>query len=359
MTLALFVLLVLFLPVALAGLIYPFRPFRTRMRAAKAFGAGFLGLILVVAFGVPNETSTKQSEMSPAQEDRVAAIQEWREQSSPTPEKNIPAPKLEEEIAAEQEAARLAQIDEDIRSIYRSFETDSWHAVAHLFGKLYDQDVELSEHAAEIEKRVLAKVRPLPASDIEGNMKGYKLLTAIKPEDKTYAQKVVHYEQKRVEREKREEAERQAVVRRLKTNEDKVEGVTWYEHPNQPRYLNTRSTVYLYIGQKNGHEWLRMKTIYTASDWLFVDNVIAWHDGLKEPLVSGHFDRDNNSDIWEWRDENPSGYQIEVLRSLANAKEAILRFEGAQYRRDITLSSGDKKAIREVLMAYDIMKERS
>lgn len=101
---------------------------------------------------------------------------------------------------------------------------------------------------------------------------------------------------------------------------------------------------------------MRMKVIHTASNWLFVRKVTAWHDGIKEPLVSGIFERDNNSDIWEWVDVNPDVYQLEVLRSLANARKAILRFEGDQYYRDVKLSSGDKKAIREVLLAYEVMK---
>ncbi len=359
MALALFVVLLLLLPITLAGIVYPFKPFRTRTRAAKTFGAGFLSLILVVTFGDLGETPSQKHEEISALEIGDDPAQPSREQPKATQEKNDPAPKSEEEIASEREAKRLAQVDEDIRNIYSSFEKGHWHAVAHLFNKLYEQGVELSEHAAEIEKRALSIVRPLPASDIEGNIKGYTLLTKVRPEHQTYAQKLAHYEQKKVEHENREKAKRKAIVRRLKTKEDKVEGVTWYEHPNQPRYLNSRSTVYLYIGQKGDLEWLRMKTIYTASNWLFVNNVVAWHDGKKEPLVSGHFNRDNNADIWEWRDETPSGYQIEVLRSLANAREAILRFEGDQYRKDVTLSAKDKKAIREVLLAYDVMKNGS
>ncbi|MEJ6403494.1 hypothetical protein [Yoonia sp. 2307UL14-13] len=84
---------------------------------------------------------------------------------------------------------------------------------------------------------------------------------------------------------------------------------------------------------------------------------MAWHDGIREPLISGRFDRDNNTDIWEWRDVTPDSYQIEVMRSLANTDEAILRFEGSQYRRDVTLSEGDKQAVRDVLLAYAVMNE--
>ena len=98
-----------------------------------------------------------------------------------------------------------------------------------------------------------------------------------------------------------------------------------------------------------------MKIQYTASDWLFVQTVSAWGGAVKEPLSDGPFERDNNSTIWEWVDVVPSGYQMEVLRTLATSKEAILRFEGQQYHKDVTLSSGDKQALRDVLTAYDVM----
>ena len=65
---------------------------------------------------------------------------------------------------------------------------------------------------------------------------------------------------------------------------------------------------------------------------------------------------DNNTTIWEWMDVTPDEYQIEVLRSLASAREAILRFEGSRYHRDVKLSAGDKKALREVLEAYEVMR---
>ncbi len=336
----------LLVPIAIAGILYPFKPFKTRIRAAKTLGILLLSFIILAFQGPPADkvaTVADQTEVDTGTKPSQSA-------TNSAPASTTPTPIAEEEKASDREAARLAQIDEDIRDIYRAFETGNRSVVERIFSKLRRQGVDVEEHAIELENRALASVRPLPASDYDGNIRGYKLLVAIRPENNTYANKVVEYERRR-------QNARQAVVRRLAAKEDKVEGLTFYTHPNSPRYLNSRSTVYLYVGRKGeGQPWLRMKTIYTASNWLFVERVTAWHDGIKEPFISGVFERDNNAKIWEWRDDIPSGYQIEVLRSLANAKEAILRFEGSQYRKDITLSAGDKKALREVLMAYDVMR---
>lgn len=51
-----------------------------------------------------------------------------------------------------------------------------------------------------------------------------------------------------------------------------------------------------------------------------------------------------------------SDRDIKLLRDIANSEETIVRFEGDDYRKDYTIPSSDKKAIREVLEAYDLLK---
>lgn len=65
------------------------------------------------------------------------------------------------------------------------------------------------------------------------------------------------------------------------------------------------------------------------------------------------------TEIWEWTDIASDDRQVEILRDLASADESILRFAGMEYRQGVTLSSGDKQAIREVLLAYEVMLEDS
>lgn len=207
----------------------------------------------------------------------------------------------------------------------------------------------LDQVAGELEAAALTVIRPIPADELELNRDGYLLLASIMPVNSSYRSKAEDYAERIV-------ARRNQAVSILRTKEDRVEGITFYLHPNQPRYYNSRSTAYLYIGRRGvSQPWLRMQVQYTSNDWLFVQNVYAWHDGIKELLISGPFESDSNTTIWEWRDVVPDGYQLEVLRSLATAKEAILRFEGMQYRRDVTLSAGDKRAILDVLAAYAVM----
>lgn len=259
-------------------------------------------------------------------------------------------------LAAEAEASKAeqeanARRDQDMASIRTAIGSRQWVQARTQMEHLSRKGSEITEFREEIEAAVLAIVKPLPAGDLQLNRDGYALLAIIQPDNTNYNAKASDYDL-RIKR------QREGAVSVLRRSVDKVEGITWYHHPNEPRYLNSRSTAFFYIGRRgdNGIPSLRMKVQYTASDWLFVQDVTAWHDGVKEPLISGPFERDNNSTIWEWRDVPPDSHHIELMRSLAMAREAILRFEGQQYHRDVTLTAGDKKAILETLMAYEVMK---
>lgn len=347
-TVSIFAFLAFF--VSVAGVVYPFKPFRKRSRALLSILASFVVFMYTAFMGAvgsmtPSETAT-DAVAAPVQ---ATATQVVPKSTQPQEGSSGPSSSANRSTADPETPQKPDKSELD--DLRKTFESLNWKQTKFRFKRFHNLGYDIEDIAAEYEDRTLAIVRPLPVSDHEMNLRGYELLAAIRPENQTYKAKVADYEA-------RIEAEKRAAVSRLRKNEDRVEGIIWYQHPNAPRYLNSRSTAYLYIGRRGetGRPWLRMKVQYTASDWLFVNKVTAWHDGIKEPLIDGRFERDNNSTIWEWMDVSPDDYQIEVLRSLANADEAILRFQGTQYRRDIKLSAKDKKAIREILAAFDAMK---
>jgi len=241
-----------------------------------------------------------------------------------------------------------------VRAVIRLIDWRAWERAAAQFRRFKAEGYNTNSIASEAEPRILAFVTPIPATRYQENLEGYELLALLRPDNQNYQSKVSHYRSKL-------EEEREHAVTKLTRSEDRIEGITWYKHPNQPNYLNIRSTVYLYIGKKGEaiRPWLRMQVQYTSSDWLFVERVFAWHDGTKELLIDGPFERDSNTTIWEWIDVAPSDSQIKTLRALADSEESILRFEGAQYRRDVTLRANDKQALREVLLAYEVMSAGS
>ena len=257
------------------------------------------------------------------------------------------------ERADAERAAALRNLEADQADLRHQISALDWSAAKRTLSRIKQAGADLTGFQDEMEAVALKVVKALPSAttdDMKANQAGYEFLAALRPDNETYPTKAAAYAE-------RIEQSRKAVVSKLRRTEDKVEGTTFYEHPNQPKYLNSRSTVYLYIGRQgeSGTPWLRMQVQYTASEWLFVNNVYAWHDGIKEDFFEGSFNRDNNTTIWEWVDVRPTPDQLATLESLANAKEAVLRFEGMQYRKDVTLSAGDKQALREVLLAYHVM----
>jgi|GEM_PF-1711575 len=230
------------------------------------------------------------------------------------------------------------------KDIEEALQAQDWELADRAYRLLARKDLDLGTYPEELEAQVLEMVRPLPAERLEENYLGYDLLSSIVPNNEQYSQKAETYKAQFIDAQR-------ALIGRLNKRYDKVAGITWYRHSGEP----TGSCVCLYIGQKTGRfAYLRMKTEYTSRHgWLFVEKVTAWYDGKRVNFLGGSFERRNTSRIWEWRDVSPTSRQIETLRLLANADEAILRFEGENRNFDLTLTSQHKQVIRETLDAFE------
>jgi len=271
-------------------------------------------------------------------------------------EKSVEAAKAEEKARAEE------KIISDLQKIRTGIKDIQWEKATGIFLKLPSENVQVIQAANEFEPVILKMLGKVSSKKYSQNRDGYELLSALRPSNEVYQEKQAKYQglfdkarkAQLADIKVRLKKEDKKALSRLKKTTDKIEGINFYQHPNQPRYTNSRSTVYLYIGRriKPKHTWLQMKVQYASKDWLFVTKVTAWYDGQKQTLISGRFKRDNNSSIWEWVDVSPDSRQTGILYAMANAKKVILRFEGQQYRKDVTLSKRDKRAIREVLRAY-------
>lgn len=155
------------------------------------------------------------------------------------------------------------------------------------------------------------------------------------------------------------EKARQEAFSKLKTETDKVEGITWYQSKNEPTYINTSSFVLPYIGQNSSGTWLRLKCNYTGDDWVFFTKITFLVDGEKYTKYFDYFDveRDNDhGDVWEVADFAPGDADIKMLEAIADSSETIVRFEGDSKYYDLTIKSADKQGIKDVLAAYEFVK---
>lgn len=203
----------------------------------------------------------------------------------------------------------------------------------------------------EVEKLLLAYTKPLPAANAEANMRGYQALAVLAPSNSTYSSKAKSYRDALNHK-------KSAVLRRLKRKHNEFDGQTWYEHPNVPRYTDTRNYLEVYLGEKDNRAWLRMRLNYTSDSWLFISSASANIDGEMVRFPMSDWDRDNDTEIWEWADVMLTDDLRDIALRIANSKKTIIRFVGRQYHDDWTVPSKDKQAILDMFLAEDVLKEQ-
>ena len=204
------------------------------------------------------------------------------------------------------------------------------------------------ELISRIEGVLLAYTKPLPGSNIEGNLAGYSGLAFLRPEIATYSEKRDAYESRRLEK-------RASIVATLRREDDAFNGITWYKHPSYPKYTDTRNFIQPYIGKDGNFAWLRIRMNYTSRRWLFIESAKANIDGSIVDMNYGEFLRDNDSEIWEWIDVVVTPQIRETLERIAGSKSTIIRFDGQQYYDDFTVTEKDKQAIRDMILAVDVL----
>jgi hypothetical protein len=153
---------------------------------------------------------------------------------------------------------------------------------------------------------------------------------------------------------KKQQAEKRSALalKKMIKNSDKIEGVDWYKENSSPKY-NNQNGFFLYIGKRAaGNPWLRLRIQYFADDWLFIESFIVVADGQRFERNAVKFERDNNSEIWEWYDENLTDADLQMINAIISSKEAVIRFNGRQYRKDKKITESQKAAMRNVLDAY-------
>ncbi len=164
---------------------------------------------------------------------------------------------------------------------------------------------------------------------------------------------------KQEERRKAEEAKRLQVVNKLKKKYDDVSGITWYKNPYFTHYTNTNQ-LSLYIGKTSNSVWLRLLMSYEGDDWIFFENAYLSYDENTKTII---FDKYNEKDtdngyggrVWEWIDVKVDDSLYSYLKEMVNGKSLKMRLSG-KYTNTRVISSTEKKAMQDILLAYDVLK---
>ena len=150
-------------------------------------------------------------------------------------------------------------------------------------------------------------------------------------------------------------------LKKMRKKVDDMQGLTWYYDKSSPKYVNSRTSLYAYIGKKeNKLPSLRLNIQYTADDWLFVDKYIINVDGViyeinEESYGEIKTDSGNGGKIWEWLDRSVKEKELSLIKAISSGKVVKIRFSGSKYYKDVTLSSRDKSALVNVINAFEAL----
>jgi hypothetical protein len=161
----------------------------------------------------------------------------------------------------------------------------------------------------------------------------------------------------------KEEAERlnrlANATKRMRKKYDDIDEITWYRDKTSPYYTNYNG-FFAYIGKPdNGIPYLRLRIQYAADDWLFIERYIIKVDGKTYNILEenyGEIETDNgNGGIWEWLDRNVGDSELNIIKAVANGKDVKIRYVGRKYHKDKTITSSQKRALKNVLDAYEAL----
>lgn len=159
---------------------------------------------------------------------------------------------------------------------------------------------------------------------------------------------------------KKAEAEKEArmkAVSKLRKNYDDINHITWYKNPYFNHYANTNYTS-IYIGQSKSSVWLRLIMSYEGSDWIFFESAYLSYDGNTYIIPFDKYEdkkTENDSRVWEWIDITVSDDLLAFLAKMVNGKSVKMRLSG-KYTHTRNLTSTEIKAIKDVLLAYDVLQ---
>lgn len=272
---------------------------------------------------------------------------------STAPTESATSIELEETESAPQEIAKspeeVAHLSKELAA---SIDNRAFPTAKALIADLGERSTWSDDLAMSLEQAALAVVKPMPASDPTANAAGYEILALIQPTNSTYSEKASTYRSA-------QDAAKTRIAKSLKKQTAEFDGSSWYRHPESPRYQDTRPYVTLYVLETgSGQRSLEFFLNYTADSWLFVRSAQINIDGEIVTLPSSSWSRDNDTEIWEWTGYNADARLLEVAQKIAGSKRAVIRFNGQDFYDDYVIPQSDKNAIRDIILAWEVMKNQ-
>jgi len=143
---------------------------------------------------------------------------------------------------------------------------------------------------------------------------------------------------------------------KIKKDEYSTDNREIYKPKSAPIYVNENGFyTYFQVNNEQASNF-RLRLQYLADSWLFIQKVQFSIDGKPYEFIPMNVERDNDSEIWEWFDENITDYNDkQLIEALANAKEAKMKIIGKQYHEEKFISKSQLNSIKKSLELYKAM----
>ena len=135
---------------------------------------------------------------------------------------------------------------------------------------------------------------------------------------------------------------------------DDVKDLKFYYDKSSPRYVNANAFK-IYVGKEGeSNPYLFLEIGYYGSDWLFIKSFFFNIDGETYEITPGYseMNRDNDSEVWEWYNESATAENIAMIQKIIKSKKTVMRLQGSQYNKDVTITQTQKTALQNVLTVY-------
>lgn len=178
--------------------------------------------------------------------------------------------------------------------------------------------------------------------------------------EKARADSVARVEKARTDSLAAVERRRTAAIRALRKKTDDVSGITFYYAPGNGQFVNSRSEMLLYIAKGSYSPSLYLTLRYVDDDWLFIQayTIKADDQTFFFPVDYGDVERDNGyGGIWEWHTRSAGSRELAMVRAVVASRRAVLRYHGQQYNNDRVITAAEKRALQQILDAYDVMSK--
>lgn len=141
----------------------------------------------------------------------------------------------------------------------------------------------------------------------------------------------------------------------LKADRDKMESITFYTSKGI-NYMSPWVDAYIALPDDR-LPGLRMRARYYGENWVFFDSVKIMADDVviyERSLNRSDISRDNSGgSVWETADYYAKDVDIAALKKIASAKSATILFSGRERRDDHAISAKERRAVQDVITAYE------